>query len=110
VDYAAKWLPDSFAYQNTPRVIPARLTRRQADAVRQLALGAWHAMGCRGYARVDMRLNAAGRPQVLEVNPNPDISLDAGFAAALEAGGIPYEEFVEAAIEVALANQVEDRS
>jgi D-alanine-D-alanine ligase len=98
VDYAAKWLPESFAYQNTPRVIPARLTRRQAEAVRQLALGAWRACGCRGYARVDMRMTAAGRPLVLEVNPNPDISLDAGFAAALAAAGIPYEEFVEAAI------------
>jgi len=103
VDYAAKWLPASFAYQNTPHIIPARLTRRQAGAVRQLTLGAWRAIGCRGYARVDMRLSAAGRPLVLEVNPNPDIALDAGFAAALAAARIPYEEFVETAIEDARA-------
>ena len=94
VDYAAKWLPETFAYNNTPRILPARLTARHAEAVRRLARAAWDALGCRGYARVDFRLDARGRPFILEVNPNPDISPDAGFAAALAAAGIPYEAFV----------------
>jgi D-alanine-D-alanine ligase len=98
VDYAAKWLPESFAYRHTPRVIPARLTARQANLVRRLARRAWTVTGCRGYARIDIRLDRRGRPLILEVNPNPDITPDDGFPAALAAAGIPYEKFIEAAV------------
>ncbi|MFA6134289.1 MAG: GNAT family N-acetyltransferase [Phycisphaerae bacterium] len=96
LDYAAKWLSDSFAFNNTPRVIPAPLAPSVASAVRDLALAAWHALGCQDYARVDFRLDGANKPYVLEINPNPDISPDDGFAAALEAGGIGYDHFVAA--------------
>ena len=106
VDYAAKWLPDSFEFQNTPRRIPAPLDEATAAHVRQLALAAWHAVGCRDYARVDLRLDEDGRPFVLEVNPNPDISPDAGFAAALAEAGIPYTEFVRNVIENARQREV----
>jgi D-alanine-D-alanine ligase len=95
VGYAAKWLEDAFEFRNTPRLIPARLTARQAASVRRLALAAWQATGCRGYARVDLRLEKRVGPRILEVNPNPDITPGDGFAAALEAAGIPYDEFIE---------------
>ena len=94
VDYEAKWVKESFGYNNTPRIIPAPLAEPVAEKVRHLALQAWDALGCRGYARVDFRLDEKDNPYVLEVNPNPDISPDAGFAAALEAAKIPYEQFV----------------
>lgn len=103
VDYAAKWLPESFEYRNTPRRIPAALDPAAAAQVQRLALEAWAAVGGRDYARVDFRLAADGRPYVLEVNPNPDLSPDAGFAAALEAVDIPFEAFVKALIENALS-------
>jgi len=98
VGYSAKWRPESFEYQHTPRVIPAPLPEALADEVRRLARRAWHAVGCRDYARVDFRLDACGRPFILEVNANPDISPDAGFAAALSAAGIAFDEFVETMI------------
>ena len=98
VDYAAKWLPESFEYHHTPHVIPARLTARQAGLIRGLARRAWTVMGCRGYARVDFRLDRRGRPLILEVNPNPDITPGDGFPAALEAAGITYEQFIDAAV------------
>lgn len=102
LDYSAKWLADSFAYNNTPRIIPAPLSKRATDLVRQYALVAWGAIGCQDYARVDFRLDDSERPFVLEVNPNPDISPDAGFAAALDAGGISYEKFIETLLNNAL--------
>ena len=83
VDYAAKWQADSFGYNNTPRNfdLPA------ADApllatLREIALACWRLFGLHGYARVDFRVDAAGKAWVLEVNANPCISPDAGFAAA----------------------------
>lgn len=94
IDYSAKWEADSFAYNNTPRVIPAPLEPRVESRIRQAALDAWQAGDCRDYARIDFRMADDEIPQVIEVNPNPDISLDAGFAAAIDAGGISYDEFV----------------
>ena len=41
----------------------------------------------RGYARIDVRLDAAGHPKVLDVNPNPEIGPEVGIhRAVLEAG------------------------
>jgi D-alanine-D-alanine ligase len=94
VDYAAKWLRHTFEYRNTNRIIPVPVGGAVARRVRGLALAAWHALGCRDYVRVDFRLDEKGRAFILEVNPNPDISPDAGFAAALAAGGIAFEEFI----------------
>ena len=94
VDYDAKWQKDSFGYNNTPRKIPADLPEAVSRRVESLAVAAFKATGCRDYARVDFRLDDELAPYILEVNPNPDISPDAGFAAATEAAQIPYERFV----------------
>lgn len=94
VDYAAKWVDSSFAYHHTPRKIPAPLPEHTASAIRHYALRCWHVLGCRDYARVDFRLDPSGRAYILEVNSNPDISPDAGFAAALAAGRVRFADFV----------------
>ena len=97
VDYAAKWKEQSFEYRNTVRRVPAANVPEDAAArLRAAASAAWRALGCQDYARVDFRLDVQGVPYVLEVNANPDISPDAGFAAALEAEGIKFTEFVAA--------------
>lgn len=96
IDYAAKWHPESFEYNHTPRILPARLPARVAAEARRTALAAWRALGCRDYARVDMRFGDGDPVTVIEVNPNPDISPEAGFAHALAAGGLAFEAFVEA--------------
>lgn len=111
VGYEAKWQEDSFEYQNTPRIIPAPLPKRLAERIRALAVASCRALHCFEYCRVDFRLDRANRPYVLEVNANPDISPDAGFAAALEAAGISYQAFVKLQIDNAIARgqKTEDR-
>lgn len=102
VGYRAKWVAESFEFNNTPRIIPAPLPEEQAEKVREYARRAWQALGCHDYVRVDFRLTESGEAVILEVNPNPDISPGAGFAAALEAACIPYEDFVAAVLSNAL--------
>ncbi len=103
VGYEAKWLMDSFEYRHTPHIVPAPLPKRLAQRIRKLAIAACHALACFEYSRVDFRLDKTNRPYVLEVNANPDISPEAGFAAALRAAAIPYEAFVKQAVDNALA-------
>ncbi len=111
VGYEAKWLADSFEFNHTPRIIPAPLSKRLTQQVRELAVAACRALHCFEYCRVDFRLDKADRPYVLEVNANPDISPDAGFAAALEAAEITYPAFVEMVLDNAIARRqrTEDR-
>ena len=99
VGYEAKWLEDTFEYQHTPRVIPAPLPKRVAEHVRELAAASCRALSCFDYCRVDFRLDKANRPYVLEVNANPDISPDAGLAAALQVAGISYPAFVRLTVD-----------
>lgn len=102
VGYAAKWHEDSFECRNTVRrfVDPVRESALCAELGR-VALKCWHIFQLRGYARVDFRVDAEGTPWVLEVNANPCISPDAGFAAALEETGIPYAEGIERIVSIA---------
>ncbi len=102
VTYEGKWIKDSLYYQNTIPVCPAPLDETLSDNLKNLALNVSNLFGCRDYARVDLRLSKDNQPYILEVNPNPDISIDAGFARAAKAYGLSYEELLIKIIEFAL--------
>lgn len=101
VDYSAKWVKDSEDYTQTVPICPANLKTRIRTHVEWAALHAYTSLHCRDYARIDIRLERE-TPYVIEVNPNPTISPDAGFARALKAAGIDYEKFVQQIIHFAL--------
>ena len=100
VGYAAKWDTDSFEYRNTPRSFDVE--PELAASLRRAALDCWALFRLDGYARVDFRVDERGTPWVLEVNANPCLSPDAGFAAALAEAGIGYEAALATLIDDAL--------
>lgn len=95
VDYRAKWDEGSFAYKNTERSFASPpQDSALKEEISRLARLCWEIFGLKGYARVDFRTDRNGRPWVLEVNANPCLSPDGGFAAALKEAGIPFAEAV----------------
>lgn len=106
--YEAKWLPDHPLYQKTPAICPAQISSDLQKRLEELALRVYDVLNGRDYGRVDTRVDAEGNIFVLEYNPNPDISPDAGFVKALKAAGIKYKEFVEFLINEALKREGHD--
>ncbi|MBI1848788.1 MAG: ATP-grasp domain-containing protein [Planctomycetes bacterium] len=102
LSYDAKWSITSEAFRKSVPVCPAPLSPDVAERVREVSLCAYETMGCTGYTRVDLRLDRQSSPFVLEVNPNPDLSPDAGFARAALVAGMTYPDLLEHVIEGAL--------
>jgi D-alanine-D-alanine ligase len=101
--YAAKWEQGSPEDLGSVPVCPAEVgaeaTRRLVAAARQ----AWEELcGAEGYGRVDLRMDDAGQPYVLEVNPNPDISDAAGLSRMAKVHGWNYEELIHRLVDEAL--------
>jgi D-alanine-D-alanine ligase len=106
--FAAKWKPDSDYYRGTRVVCPAEISNKEREAIARVALKVFALLGCRGYARVDMRRDETGRLNVIEVNPNPDISPGSGSVRQAEAAGMSYPQFIERIVELALEKKDND--
>ncbi len=91
--YEAKWFEGHVLYNTTIPKCPAPVDDSQRQTLQATAVQAFKLMNCRDYARVDFRMSHEGEIYILEVNPNPDISLNAGYARALRAAGIEYADF-----------------
>ncbi len=102
ISYNAKWMKGTAEYEHTKGICPAPLTPALEASIKEMALRAYHLIGCRDYARVDFRLSKENKPFILEVNPNPDISDDAGFARSGKSYGYTFEGLIGKIIECAL--------
>ena len=100
--FAAKWQEESLYYKGTKATCPAEIGDEESKLISQTALSAFKLLDCRGYARVDMRMDAEEVPNVLEVNPNPDISPGYGAARQAKAAGLTYSQFIEKIVLYAL--------
>lgn len=102
VTYDGKWTEGSVYYNYTKPVCPAPLPERIKKKIQMTAIASYDALNCRDYARVDIRLSNDGVPYVIEVNPNPDISSDSGFARAAASAGISYDDLLNTIANFAL--------
>ena len=102
VSYEAKWVEESPMYQTTVPNCPANLPEVVATNAQQIALKAASAIGLRDYGRIDMRLRDDGTIFVLEANPNPDISEDAGFMRAARTSGRTYDGTINEILSLAI--------
>lgn len=109
VTYEGKWIADSVYYKNTIPKCPANLSPELKVVVEETALKAYNALECRDYARVDIRVNKDGVPFVIEINPNPDISTDSGFARAAAASGLSYPELLLSISRFAFERELNDK-
>ena len=100
--YEAKWEPDSIYYKNTKVVCPAKIRSKERESIQKTALAAFGLFGCSGYARVDMRMDSESKINVIEVNPNPDISPGAGVALQAAAASLSYEKLIEKIVRLGL--------
>ncbi|MCY2958880.1 MAG: ATP-grasp domain-containing protein [Planctomycetota bacterium] len=95
VSYAGKWIETSRDWALTQVIAARGLDNAQRARIEAVARRAFYVLGLHGYGRVDVRLDARGEPHVIDVNPNPDISPDAGFALAAARGGYAHADLVE---------------
>lgn len=94
VSYKAKWDAKSPLYTATEPICPAKLDDEIKEKIERVAIRAYKEIGCRDYGRIDMRLRDDGKFYILEVNTNPDISLDAGFVRAAGVAGLSYSQLL----------------
>jgi D-alanine-D-alanine ligase len=86
-DYDAKYVANDTRY-----ILPCGLDDATERTLRQLCLDAFRALGCRGWGRVDLMLDRAGNPYLLEVNTSPGMTDHSLVPMAARAVGLSYED------------------
>jgi len=100
VSFRAKWVPTSEEYLKTPPTCPARISDALRLKIEEVARRAYTALDLHDYGRVDIRVKQ-GTPYVLEVNPNADLSPDAGIARAARVAGMSYADLADEIVRLA---------
>ncbi len=107
VSYQAKWDPLHEAYHKTIPICPAPLPERIRKEAEKMALQCFKAVHARDYARVDMRLSKKdNKLYILEVNPNPDLTEDAGFMRSATHAGYSYRKALRKIVDLAYERKI----
>lgn len=103
--FEAKWIWDGPDHQLELYECPARIDASLERRIEEVTLAAYHALGCRDWSRVDVRLDSAGIPNVVEVNPLPGVLPDprdnSCMPKAARAAGMSYDELIQACLRAA---------
>lgn len=104
--FDAKWNEAHPSYAAVEAVYPAKLGTRLLRRLERLSIQAAAIFQLCGYARLDFRLDRSGTPQLLDVNPNPDLAPGMGLARAAETAGIRYPELMSEIVRLGMAKGV----
>jgi len=100
--FEAKWVWDTRDHPLEIFECPARIPEDLRAAIEAVTLRAYHALGCRDWSRIDVRLDAAGAPNIIEINPLPGILPDPAenscLPKAARAAGLSYDELIQACL------------
>ena len=104
--YEAKWVWDT--EQNPLQIFscPAQIDTFLAGRIETICRRAFTALGCRDWCRIDVRLDAAGHPQIIELNPLPGIlprpEQNSCFPKAARAAGLSYQQLILCVADIAI--------
>jgi D-alanine-D-alanine ligase len=105
--FEAKWLWDRPEEPLAIFECPARVSDALRAEIERVVLLTFDALGCRDWSRIDVRLDAAGRPNVVEANPLPGILPDPAdnscLPKAARAAGLDYDALIGACLQAAAA-------
>jgi D-alanine-D-alanine ligase len=107
--FEAKWVWDTKREPLEIFECPARVDADLQRSIEDVVLRAYRVLGCRDWARVDVRLDAAGVPNIVEVNPLPGILPDprdnSCLPKAARAAGLSYDALIQACLRHAAERQ-----
>jgi D-alanine-D-alanine ligase len=103
--YEAKWIWDQNSNPLKIFECPARLNPELQAEIESACLRAYNILRCRDWCRIDVRLDAAGRPHILELNPLPGIlpkpEDNSCFPKAARAAGMHYSQLINTVLDIA---------
>jgi D-alanine-D-alanine ligase len=107
--FEAKWIWDRPENPLEMFECPAKIDSALAASIERVTLDAYRILGCRDWSRIDVRLDASGIPNVVEVNPLPGILPDPAdnscFPKAARAAGLSYDELIQSCLKLAAERQ-----
>jgi D-alanine-D-alanine ligase len=103
--YEAKWIWDQSSNPLKIFECPARLSADLQSEIESVCLRAYNILRCRDWCRIDVRLDASGRPHILELNPLPGIlpgpEDNSCFPKAARAAGMSYRQLINTVLDIA---------
>jgi D-alanine-D-alanine ligase len=100
--FEAKWIWDTPSDPLDIFECPARIDPELQSAIEDVVLRAYHVLGCRDWSRIDVRLDSAGVPNIVEVNPLPGIlpnpEDNSCLPKAARAAGLSYDQLIQSAL------------
>jgi D-alanine-D-alanine ligase len=104
--YEAKWIWDTTDKPLEIFDCPAKLDPALREEIASLCVNAYQVLGCRDWSRIDVRLDAAGHANIIEINPLPGIlpkpEDNSCFPKAARAAGMSYNQLINAVLDIAL--------